>query len=29
MSLSRVKKDILEELWKEAAPIQAADISKS
>ncbi|MEM3618550.1 MAG: DUF5752 family protein [Candidatus Bathyarchaeia archaeon] len=28
MSLSRVKKDILEELWKENVPIQAADISK-
>ena len=28
MSLSRVKKDILEELWKESAPIRPTDLSK-
>jgi len=28
MSLSRVKKDILEELWEESIPLQAADLSR-
>lgn len=28
MSLSRVKKDILEELWKESVPITATDLSR-
>jgi len=28
MSFSRVKKDILEELWEESIPLQAADLSR-